>query len=60
MNRMKIRITKKQARIINFILTAAYTLLALWVDWRIAVIIWLYDISIAADIFGGLGEENKK
>lgn len=48
--KMKHGITKKHARIINVILTAAYTVMALWVDWRIAVIIFLYDISVVFDV----------
>jgi hypothetical protein len=44
-------IARKYAWVINLILTAAYTALALWVDWRIAVIIFLYDISIAFDLY---------
>ena len=48
------KLTRNLANILNVILTAAYIALAVWVDWRVAVIISLYDISLALDILDGL------
>jgi hypothetical protein len=55
MNKKKIRITRKQARILNYIFTVVYLLLAFWVDWRVGIIFILYDISVVLEIFGKQG-----
>jgi hypothetical protein len=43
----KIKIKRKTALILNCIFTAAYLFFAFWVDWRIAAMIILFDVSRA-------------
>jgi hypothetical protein len=42
---MKIKLTKKQCLILDFIFTAVYLGLAFWADWRIGLAFVAYDIS---------------
>jgi hypothetical protein len=42
-----LKITKKQARILNWFFSAVYLLLAFWADWRIGLALIAYDISRA-------------
>jgi hypothetical protein len=51
MNKLKLK--RKTALIFNWIFTIAYLFFATWVDWRIAVMIILFDISRAFEDIGG-------
>jgi len=54
---MKIKITYRQAGILDWILTAAYLALAFWVDWRIGLAFLAYDLSC---VFVDMRSELKK
>jgi hypothetical protein len=44
---MKIIVTQKQAKILNWIFTIIYLILAFWCDWRIGLAFVVFDISRA-------------
>jgi hypothetical protein len=46
-----LKITKKQAHILNWVFSAVYLLLAFWADWRIGLALIAYDISRAFEDF---------
>ena len=52
----KIRITRKQAIILDWIFSAAFLGLAFWADWRIGLAFIAYDISRIFEIFANGGK----